>query len=306
MALFSIIIPVYNSEELVAKTVHAILDEMEHHRFEIEMILVNDGSPDGSWEVISQLARQFSNVRSINLLHNFGQHTAVLCGIAHAKGEYLVTMDDDLQNPPSELPKLFAKIAEGYDLVFARFDQKKHAGYRKLGSKIIGYLNKKVFDKPDDIVLTNFRIFTKETAQRVLQYRTNYPYIPGMLLMSAGRIANVTTSHHSRERGTSNYSIWKILQLVSRLLFNYSSYPLRLVSTMGLVISAVSFLGGLGYMAKSFFLGVSVAGWTTIVVLISFLIGFVLIILGIMGEYLARIMNQLATDKPYQIRDIVE
>ena len=119
-------------------------------------------------------------------------------------------------------------------------------------------------------------------------------------------MANVTTEHHARSEGASNYSLWKILQLVSRLLFNYSSYPLRLVSMMGIIVSSLSFIAGLVYVVKSLFMGVSVPGWTTIVVLLSFLLGFVLVILGIMGEYMARLMNQLATERPYQIREIVE
>ncbi len=303
---YSIIIPVYNSEKILERTVEAVIKEIHSLGINAELILVNDGSPDRVWEVIERLALKHREVKGVNFLKNYGQHTAVLCGMEVAEGDFLITMDDDLQNPPSEISKLIEKIHEGYDLVFARFEQKKHAGYRRLGSKLIGYLNKKVFDKPDDLVLTNFRIFTRATAQRALQYRTNHPYIPGLLLRSAGRMANVTTEHHARSEGASNYSLWKILQLVSRLLFNYSSYPLRLVSMMGIIVSSLSFIAGLVYVVKSLFIGVSVPGWTTIVVLLSFLLGFVLVILGIMGEYMARLMNQLATERPYQIREIVE
>lgn len=302
----SIVIPVYNSENVVQETVARTIEAMRSSGYDLEIVLVNDGSPDGSWEVVKAIAENAPEVTAIDLLRNHGQHTAVLCGMAHSTGDYIVTMDDDLQNPPAEISKLVQRIEEGYDLVFARFEKKQHAGYRRLGTRLIGYLNRKVFGKPDDIVLTNFRIFTRETAQRALSYRTNYPYIPGLLLMSAGRMANVLTEHHPRKEGGSNYNLWKILQLVSRLLFNYSSYPLRLVSTLGILISVLSFLAGIGYVMKSLILGVSVPGWTTIVVLLSFLLGFVLAILGIMGEYLSRIMNQLATSKPYQIRQIID
>lgn len=306
MKKLSVVIPVYNSAAIVAETLAKVMKVLRNAEVEAEIILVNDGSPDDSWIVIRELALREKSICAIDLLQNYGQHTAVLCGLAHSSGEFIVTMDDDLQNPPSEIIKLLVKIEEGYDLVFARFEQKRHSRFRRAGSRIIGYLNKKIFGKPDDIVLTNFRIFTRETALRVLNYRTNYPYIPGLLLKSAGKIANVTTEHHSRKEGKSNYNILKILQLVGRLLFNYSSFPLRLVSAMGIVVSLLSFIAGLLYAGKSLFLGVAVQGWTTIVVLLSFLLGFVLVILGIMGEYIARILSQLATDQPYQIREIVE
>lgn len=298
----SIVIPVYNSSLVVAKTVERTIHVARSCNWNFELILVNDGSPDDSWDVISALSGQYSEVISIDLLKNYGQHTAVYCGIAESSGKFIVTMDDDLQNPPEELEKLVHKIQEGYDLVFARFRQKMHGFFRKLGTKFVGYLNEEIFGKPKDIKLTNFRIFTRETAERMMQYRTNYPYIPGLLLIHASRMANVETEHHPREIGGSNYTFWRILKLISRLLFNYSSYPLKITSSMGIIISLLSFVAGLFYMLKSVFMGTQVEGWTTIVVLLSFLCGFILVILGIMGEYLARMMNQLAIQDPYIIR----
>ncbi|HAQ70497.1 glycosyltransferase family 2 protein [Salibacteraceae bacterium] len=304
--LYSIVIPVYRSEKVVERTVETILEVAANHSFSFEIILVNDGSPDNSWGVVEELAKKHIEVRSVNLLKNYGQHTAVYCGIAISKGDYIITMDDDMQNPPSEIPKLIAKIQEGYDLIFAEFVQKMHPGFRKLGTRMISYLNKEIFDKPKDLKLTNFRIFNRSTADRLLDYRTNYPYIPGLLLMSAGKMGNVITEHHSREIGNSNYTLVRILTLVARLLFNYSSYPLKLVSGSGIVISILSFLAGFAYILKSIFTGVHVEGWTTLVALISFLCGFILIMLGVMGEYLARILNQQTVSKPYQVREIVD
>lgn len=304
--LYSIVIPVYKSEDIVGNTVSQTIEAMLNAGFNCEIILVNDGSPDNSWHVISSLAKDNPRVRAINFLHNYGQHTAVYCGIREAKGDFIITMDDDLQNPPSEIPKLIKKIDEGYDLVFAEFSQKMHGGLRKIGTRIIGYFNKEIFGKPKDLKLTNFRIFRRETAQRMLQYRTNYPYIPGLLLMHASRMANVVTEHHPRTVGKSNYNLWRIGKLVARLLFNYSSYPLKVVSGLGILISALSFFAGVYFIFKSLFAGVEVQGWTTIVVLLSFLCGFILVLLGIMGEYLARLMNQMASSSPYLIRERID
>jgi glycosyltransferase involved in cell wall biosynthesis len=304
-ATYSVIIPVYRSEQIIEKTIQRIVEVSEKEGFNLELVLVNDGSPDNSWSIIENAAKKDARLKAINLLKNYGQHTAVYCGIKESKGDFIITMDDDLQNPPEELHHLISKINEGYDLVFAEFNQKMHAGFRKLGTRIIAYLNNKIFGKPKELKLTNFRIFTRATANRVIAYRTNYPYIPGLLLMSASKMANVKTEHHKREVGSSNYTLMRILTLVARLLFNYSSYPLKIVSGAGIIISLLSFFAGVFFIAKSVILGVEVQGWTTIVALLSFLCGFILIMLGIMGEYLARIMNQLASSEPYQIREIV-
>ena len=303
--LYSIVIPVYRSEQIIEKTITRIIDISVLKDFNIELVLVNDGSPDNSWSIIETAAQNDSRIKAINLLKNYGQHTAVYCGIKESMGDFIITMDDDLQNPPEELHHLIEKIHEGYDLVFAEFNQKMHAGFRKLGTRLVSYLNNKIFGKPKDLKLTNFRIFTRATANRLIAYKTNYPYIPGLLLMSASKMANVKTEHHAREIGSSNYTLMRILKLMARLLFNYSSYPLKMVSGAGIFISVMSFFAGLFFIAKSVFLGVDVEGWTTIVALLSFLCGFILIMLGIMGEYLARIMNQLASSEPYQIREIV-
>jgi glycosyltransferase involved in cell wall biosynthesis len=303
--LYSIIIPVYRSEKIIATTVKKTLEAMRQQKLKTEIVLVNDGSPDHSWEVIRTLAEKHEEVKAINFLRNYGQHTAVYCGIAESNGDFIITMDDDMQNPPEEIIKLIKKINEGYDLVFAEFKQKMHRGLRKMGTRVIWYLNAEIFGKPKDLKLTNFRIFTRETANRMLQFRTNYPYIPGLLLMHASKMANVVTDHHAREIGDSNYTLWRILKLVSRLLFNYSSYPLKVMSVLGIVMSGISFLVGLIVIMKALLIGSNVQGWTTIVVLLSFLSGFILVMLGIMGEYISRMMNQMATSVPYQIRERV-
>jgi len=304
--LYSILIPVYNSEDIVKDTVGQIVAEMTKNELQFEIVLVNDGSPDNSWEKLVELSQEYPQARAINLLKNYGQHSAVICAMANAKGDYMVTMDDDLQNPPAELIKLIEKINEGYDLVFAKFHQKKHSSFRKLGTNVINYINGKVFHKPKDITLTNFRIFKRKVAERAVSYKTNHPYIPGLLLMHASKIANVYTEHHARQIGTSNYSIWKILTLVSRLLFNYSSYPLRLLSGFGLIAAAISFLYGAYILIKAAVTGIAVPGWTTIIVMLAFFNGILILMLGVMGVYISRTLQQVSNDNPYHITEILE
>lgn len=302
---YSVLIPVYNSENIIADTVNQIQDFFYKKNLTHEIVLINDGSTDNSWPVIRDIASTENSVVSINLLKNYGQHTAILCAINHAKGDYMITMDDDLQNPPKELIRLIDKIHEGYDLVFARFQDKKHTLYRKIGTKIVNYLNRKIFQKPKNIVLTNFRIFTKEVADRLSHYNTPQPYIPGLLLMFSSRIANVTTEHHARKEGNSNYSLVRIIKLTGRLLFNYSSYPLQLLATVGLIVSLLSFLFGIYSIVKAITVGSDVKGWTSLVVLLSFINGFTILILGVLGEYVMRILNQISFHDPYQVKEVI-
>ncbi len=301
----SILIPVYKSATFVEKTIAETMKVLDAQNYNYEIVLVNDGSPDNSWEVIRDLAERHKEVIAVNLLKNYGQHSAVLCAIQKASGQYMITMDDDLQNPPSEIPKMVKKIEEGYDLVFARFEKKKHASYRKLGTRLVNYLNAKIFEKPDDVILTNFRIFDDRVAQRVLEYNTNYPYIPGLLLLNANRITNVLTKHHAREQGNSNYSFIKIIKLLSRLLINYSSYPLRLLTSIGLVISLISFATGVVIFLNAFYRDYAIPGWASIMIMLSFLNGISILMTGVMGIYISRTLNQLSSIRPYIISDYV-
>ena len=303
--LISIVIPVYNSEKIVEKTVNTILENTDCIiNYDFEIILVNDCSPDNSWNIISNISRTKKNIKSINLLKNYGQHSAVFCGFKYCKGDYIITMDDDLQNPPSEIIKLVNKIEEGHDLVFAKFEEKKHSFTRRIGSKIIGYLNFKIFNKPKNITLTNFRIFTKDVLSRVLEYKTAYPYIPGLLLMFSSSIANVTTLHAKREIGNSNYNLLRILSLVSRLIFNYSSYPLKSLTYLGISISVTSFFMGFFYFIRAFFLESKVVGWTSLIVLSSFLNGFLILMVGILGEYVTRVMKQTSSSNSIIVKEV--
>jgi len=299
----SILIPVYKSALFVNKTVSKINSELDQLHYSYEIILVNDGSPDNSWDVIKSIAQNNPKVKSYNLLKNYGQHSAVLCAIQKATGTYLITMDDDLQNPPSEIHKLVSKIEEGYDLVFGQFEKKKHAGYRKLGTVLINFLNKQIFNKPPGITLSNFRIFNRNVAKRVLAYKTNHPYIPGLLLLNANSIANTMTKHDSRTDGVSNYSILKILKLMSRLLINYSSYPLKVLTSIGLLIALMSFGFGAFVFIKAAFLSESSPGWASLMIMLSFLNGITILMTGILGIYVSRTLNQLSSVQPFIISD---
>jgi glycosyltransferase involved in cell wall biosynthesis len=300
----SIVIPVYNSETILEKLILEIETVFKDKSLSYELVLVNDGSKDNSWEKLKELVQKHKYLTVINLLKNYGQHNAIFCGFHYTRGNYVVTMDDDLQNPPSEISKLYEKINEGYDVVFGRFIRKQHAGVRKLGTKIVGYLNTKIFDKPSDIKLTNFRIIRKEVIQRIIQYKTTYPYIPGLVILFSERIGNTLVEHKKRSEGKSNYTLMRILKLVGSILFNYSSFPIRIVSMIGFFIALLSFIVGIMYILRNLIVGIEVQGWTTLIVLISFLGGYIILMLGMLGEYIGRMNKQMSSSKSYTISDI--
>jgi glycosyltransferase involved in cell wall biosynthesis len=301
----SIVIPVFNSVGVVGETVDRTVKVCENAAIDYELILVNDASTDGSWDVIAGRAADNPRIVAVDLLHNYGQHTAVFAGLKLSQGEFAVTMDDDLQNPPEEIVPILAKAAEGYDLVIGEFEQKRHSLFRRLGSSLVGWMNRKIFDKPKDLVLTNFRCIRRDVVERLVAYQTNYPYIPGLALMFSTNRVNIPVEHHPRAVGTSNYSLPRILAVVWRILFNYSSYPLRLVSMFGLVITTGAFGLAAFIFIRSLVVESQVPGWPSVALMLAFFNGVTILILSMLGEYLVRLLNQSSRTEAYHVRTVV-
>lgn len=304
--LLSVVIPVYNSEKILPLTIERTMAALDSDDIDFEIILVNDGSKDASWAICKEQATGKSPVRAFNLLRNYGQHTAMYCGLKASRGDLIVTMDDDLQNPPEEIKHLLVKASEGHDLVFGQFRKKQHGLYRRLGSKLVSLLNERLFGKPKDLVLSNFRLMTRDVVDRICSYRTSYPYLQGLALLHAANPCNTLVDHHPRHSGKSNYNIFKILALIVRILFSYSAYPLHFVSAIGVLVSLASFGFGCYSATKSLVIGVQVPGWTSVVVLTSFLNGVSLLLLSFVGEYVIRVLNQSSTDEGYHVKDRVD
>ena len=302
---YSAVIPVFNSAGIIAKTVERTVTFFESSQLKYELILVNDGSSDESWTVVQDKALNNTNIVAIDLLRNYGQHNAVYCGLQHSTGDYAITLDDDLQNPPEEMVHLINTILEGYDVVYGQFRQKQHAGYRRAGSRAIALVNRRVFHQPKDLILSNYRIIRRDVIDRICNYQTSYPYITGLTLMFSSRRANVLVEHHPRPVGKSHYTLLRIAGLVARILFNYSAFPLHFVSVMGIVISVFSFLVGIFYILRLLFVGIQVPGWTSLIVLLSFFNGINLIISSMLGEYIIRLVNQISSSRSYHIRQVI-
>jgi glycosyltransferase involved in cell wall biosynthesis len=228
-----------------------------------------------------------------------------MCGFLHSRGEWVVTLDDDGQNPPEEIAHLIDQAAEGHDLVIGRFKEKRHPFYRRLGTRLVGAINRRIFYDQKGLVLTNFRLIRRDVVDRVCAYKTSYPYIPGLTLMFSNSRANAWVEHRERAVGKTNYSVYKILKLVATILFNYSSYPLRLVAGVGMGVSLLAFLLGLYYVGVGLLRGTTVPGWTTLVVLLSFTSAMMILVMSMIGEYQVRMLNQISSAESFHVKEAV-
>jgi len=298
---YSIVIPVFNSVEIVGTTVDRVVDVFENEGLSYELILVNDGSRDGSWDIIAEKARANTHIIALDLLHNYGQHHANLAGFREASGDYVITMDDDLQNPPDQALVLIDEAMHGYDVVFGQFQHKQAPGYRRLGSKIITMINRRIFGQPQDLAISNFRILRRDVVDRICASRTAHPYITGQALLYSSNRAHVPVRHEQRAVGASNYGFLRITRLVLTILFSYSSYPLRLAALIGFAIAGISFILGGVYFVLGLVGATHVRGWTTVVVLLAIFNGFTIALLSMLGEYVTRTLNAVSAQDVYHI-----
>ncbi len=298
---YSVVIPVFNSAGIVGETIDRTVAFFERESFKYEIILVNDGSADGSWQVLRDKAAQYEHVRAVNLLRNYGQHNANLCGMRASHGDYVITLDDDLQNPPEEIIHLIREAMHDRDVVFGQFRRKQAAAHRTLGSRLMGLLNRRIFGQPADLVVSNFRILRRDVVDRICSSRSAYPYITGQALLYSSNRSNVLVEHAPRPVGKSNYSLLRISRLVLRILFSYSSFPLRFSAAIGFAISGVSLVAGLVLVVRGLVSSSNVAGWTSVVVLLAFFNGVVIAMLSMLGEYVVRTLNQVTAQEPYHV-----
>ena len=301
----SVVIPVYNSSQTLFELVERlekVLKEIVNNKYEI--VFVNDGSTDSSWDLLKKLASSNDKIIAINLTRNFGQHNALMCGFSMAHGKYLITLDDDLQNPPEEIPKLFNEIQNGYDVVYGIYDTKKHTKFRNLGSNIIQFFYCKVFNI--NIRLTSFRIMKRETVQFLLSYERSFTFIDGIIAWYTKKIKNVIVRHQNRKIGDSGYSLKKLIILALNMITNFSLVPLQIASLTGLFFSFVGFIFGSFFLIKKMFFGIPVSGFASTIVAITIFSGVQLLTMGVLGEYVGRIHINVNKRPQYAIRDIVK
>ena len=301
----SIVVPVYRG----AATVGRLVDELS--RLDpaggLEIILVNDGSPDNSDEVCRELLRTATvPLTYIEHARNFGEHNAVMTGLRRARGAYVITMDDDLQNPPEEVVRLFDHARDGnWDVVYTRYDVKQHAGWRNLGSRFANRVADVLLDKPKGLYLASFRCMAALVVQGVTQYSGPYPYIDGLIMQVTRRIDSIEVRHVARIEGRSNYNLRRLVRLWLNLATSFSLAPLRMAIFAGAAMASMGAIGAFATIIEALFLDRTPTGWASTMVVLLLVGGVQSMILGVLGEYVGRTFLT-ANGKPQSAIRIVE
>lgn len=289
----SVCIPVYNGAETIENLVHEVKAELSS--INLEVVLVNDGSRDNSEEVCIKLAKENDFVRFLALRKNFGEHNAVMCALNYCTGDYAVIIDDDFQNPPSEIIKLLDEIEKGYDVVYSKYAKKRHNLFRNFGSKVNDLFSCWLLNKPKSLYLCSFKIINRGMIDEIIRYTGPFPYIDGLILRATSNISSVLVEHDKRQTGASNYTLGKLLSLWLNMSINFSIKPMRVISVTGLTICFASIAGGIYFLVERLRdITNTVPGWASLVLLILFFGGIQSFFLGIIGEYIAK--NYLANN----------
>jgi undecaprenyl-phosphate 4-deoxy-4-formamido-L-arabinose transferase len=301
----SIVIPVYGSQETLRPLTDRLCTVLDGTGRDYEIIFVNDDSPDAAWDIIQSLYAQRRNrIRAIRLSRNFGQHNALMCGFRQARGKFVVTMDDDLQHPPEEVPKLIDAIERGeLDVVYGRYRAKKHERWRNLGSYALNAVYRRVFSIRGEF--TAFRIIRREFVQAALTYDLNFTFIDGLLAWNTRKIGGVEVEHAERSTGKSGYSLSRLMVLSLNMLTNFSILPLQLATLMGLVASAAGFGVGVYYLIRALMGSVTVPGYASLITGVLFLGGIQLLAIGMIGEYVGRLHLNVSRKPQYHVRTLL-
>jgi glycosyltransferase involved in cell wall biosynthesis len=301
----SIVIPVYNGSETIPFLISR-LETVLNHTFEaFEVIFVNDGSQDNSWDVIVQLSKKLEWVRGINLMRNYGQHNALLAGIRAAKYEIIVTMDDDLQHPPEEIPMLCAEIAKGYDVVYGIPEVQQHSILRTISSRFIKFLMGIALDSPNIPQSGAFRAFRTQIREAFLDYRSQFVSIDVLLGWGTSKFNYLPVRQDPRYAGKSNYTFRKLVRHTINMITGFSTLPLRLASLLGFVFTIFGFLVLVYVVGRDLLQGNPVQGFPFLASIIAIFSGVQLFAMGIFGEYLARMYFRLMGSPPSVTRETV-
>lgn len=304
LSSLSIVIPVYNSETILPKLIDRLDKVLPTVSKSFEVILVNDGSKDRSWDVVCSLDKKHEWVHGVNLMRNYGQHNALLCGIRMAKNEMIVTMDDDLQHPPEEIPKLLSMLAEGYDVVYGTPHKEQHGLWRDLASQLTKMAMQSAMGIDNARDVSAFRIFRTPLRDAFANYQSPFVSIDVLLTWGTTNFSAVPVQHDQRQSGESNYNFNKLARHVVTMMTGFSVLPLRLASIIGFVFTLFGF-GILVYVIGYFLIeGGSVPGFPFLASIVALFSGAQLFALGIIGEYIASMHFRMMERPPYIIKAV--
>ena len=303
--LLSIVIPCYRSANTIGKVVEMSMAEVDKIKdLECEFVLVNDCSPDDTFEAIRHLAEKYPNVKGVNFAKNFGQHNAIMAGLREASGDYIMGMDDDMQTHPSQIPAFIRKMNEGYDVVFGVYRKRKFGFFKNLSSKISSFVIWHMIEKPKDLESSNFWCCRKYVRDEIIKYTGYNLYLQIMFYRTTSNIANIEIEHFAREEGQSNYSFKKALKLFMAFM-NYTVIPLRAATIMGVLFSAAGFIGAVAVLVRKLIDPTVMVGWSSLMCAMLALFGIAFLMMGIIGEYVGKmVLNQKKTPQ-YVVRETV-
>lgn len=304
--LVSFVIPCYRSAQTIGKVVAEIDRAMEKlPAYTHEIVLVNDSSPDDTFEVIRGLSAQREDLCGINLARNFGQHAALMAGFRHTRGDVVVCLDDDGQTPADEVGKLLAQIEQGSDVVYAKYSHKQHSGFRNFGSKVNELMTRVMLGKPKELYLSSYFAAKRFVIEEIIRYTNPYPYVIGLVLRTTKKIVNVEVTHREREVGVSGYTFGKLLGLWFNGFTAFSIKPLRIATAMGCITAVCGFLYGIYTVIKKFVNPAVPIGFSAMMAALVFIGGMIMLMLGLIGEYIGRIYISLNNSPQYVIRECV-
>lgn len=308
MKLVSFIIPCYRSASTVSAVVEEINSAMEAlPGYEYEIVLVNDSSPDDTFSVIEGLARRDSRITAVDLAKNFGQHAAIMAGFHHSRGDCIVCLDDDGQTPANEVGKLLSKLEEGYDVVYASYGHhKQHSFFRNFGSWLNGKMTEIMLGKPKELYLTSYFAARRFIVDEMLRYEHCFPYIMGLVLRSTKNICNVPVNHRQRQEGHSGYTLSKLLNLWMNGFTSFSIKPLRLATYAGSLTALAGFIYAVIIVIRYFTVHMAPMGWSSTTALLLILGGIILLVMGLVGEYVGRIFMCVNASPQYVERKVVK
>lgn len=300
----SYVIPCYrsmNTLEAVVNEIKETMSKLTQHTYEI--VLINDCSPDDTISTIRKLCQENDNIIGFDMAKNFGQHAALMAGFRHVTGDVVVCLDDDGQTPANEVDKLLAKIEEGYDVVYAKYEEKKHSAFRNLGSWMNKVMTEVILGKPKDLYVSSYFAARRYVIDEMARYTNAFPYVIGLVLRTTNRICNVSVHHREREIGSSGYSISKLLALWINGFTAFSVKPLRIATFCGGVVAMFGFLYTIYIIINKFVNPAVPMGWSSTMALILIIGGLILAVLGMIGEYIGRIYICLNNSPQYVIRE---
>lgn len=301
--LVSIVIPCYNSQETIGKVVELAMEEFRKLKdYDCEFILVNDYSRDATWQTIKGLAEKYPNVKGINFAKNFGQHNAIMAGLSYTKGDLVVGMDDDMQNHPSQIPQFLSKIQEGYDIVFGVFKERKFSAVKNITGSISRFLLWRLLDRPKDIQMSSFWCCRRYVRDEVVKYDGYNVFLQVLFFRTTHNIANIEIEHYAREVGSSNYTFRKGLKLFMSCL-NFTVIPLRAATLFGTLFSAAGFIGAIVVLIRKLLNPCIAVGWSSLMCALLVFFGFSFLMLGIIGEYIGKLILNINKTPQYVIRD---